>query len=146
MLTIQLRFDDAASAYEEAFQSAPDGFDVNFAYAHFHQQLTHNAVAASVRALFGNRKEEGNAAALASALNDRATLDRDQDRLGEARQAYEEALGLRRELARNNPETYLPYVASSLNKLGLLYSYQSRSDDARPPHEEALKVYRDWPG
>jgi tetratricopeptide (TPR) repeat protein len=62
--------------------------------------------------------------------------------MDDARQAYEEALKIFRELARKNPETYLPYVATTLNNLGVLHHGQNRMDDARQAYEEALSIYK----
>jgi hypothetical protein len=47
-----------------------------------------------------------------------------------------------RELARKDPETYLPYVAATLNDLGILDSDQNRMEEARKEFEESLKIYR----
>jgi len=52
--------------------------------------------------------------------------------MDDAREVYERALKSYRELARENPETYLPYVAATLNNLGILHRDQNRMDDARP--------------
>ena len=52
----------------------------------------------------------------------------------EAEKSYVEALEKYRELAKKNPEVYLPYVAMILNNLGLLQSDTNR-------HEEAEKSY-----
>jgi tetratricopeptide (TPR) repeat protein len=75
-------------------------------------------------------------------LNNLGLLDRDQNRVDEARQDYEESLKIRRELAQKNPETYLPYVARTLNNLGDLKRNQNRVDEARQDYEEALAVYQ----
>jgi len=66
--------------------------------------------------------------------------DRDQN----ARKEYEEALTTYRELARKNPETYLPHVAMMLNNLGILDYDQNRKAEARKDYEEALKIYEDF--
>jgi hypothetical protein len=60
----------------------------------------------------------------------------------EARQAFEEALSKYRELAKKNPETYLPYIARTLNSLGSLDRDQKRTADAREAFGEALRGYR----
>jgi tetratricopeptide (TPR) repeat protein len=69
-------------------------------------------------------------------------LDRDQNRMDEARQAYDEALTIRRRLALQNPETYLADLAMTLNHLGVLDSGQNRMDEARQALEEALTIHR----
>ena len=45
--------------------------------------------------------------------------DRDQNRMQDARKEYREILKTYRELARKDPEAYLPYVATMLNNLGI---------------------------
>lgn len=60
----------------------------------------------------------------------------------EARQHYEEALRIRRQLAQWDPDAYLPYLATTLNDLGILDATQNRTDEARQHYEEALKSYR----
>ena len=61
--------------------------------------------------------------------------------MDEARQAYEEALTIHRELAKTKPETYLTNVAITLNDLGILHADQNRMDEARQAFEEALQIY-----
>jgi tetratricopeptide (TPR) repeat protein len=60
----------------------------------------------------------------------------------EARTAYEEALGSRRQLASANPDTYLPDVAATLTSLGNLHRAQNRMEEARKAFDEALDAYR----
>src|SRR5260221_231599 len=61
--------------------------------------------------------------------------------MDDARKEYEESLKTFRELARQDPETYLPDVAMTLNNLGILDSDQNRMAEARKEYEEALKIY-----
>ena len=79
---------------------------------------------------------------MATTLNNLGILHSAQNRVDDARQAYEEALKIRRELARKNPETYLPDLAMTLNNLGNLHSDQNRMEDARQAYEEALNIYQ----
>ena len=58
-----------------------------------------------------------------------------------AHKEQEEALKTFRELAQNNPETYLPDVAMTLNNLRILDRDQNRMAEARKEYEEALKIY-----
>ena len=59
------------------------------------------------------------------------------------RRDYEEALKTYRELAKKEPEIYLPHVAATLNELGILDSDQNRVEKAREEFEEALNTYRE---
>jgi protein O-mannosyl-transferase len=69
-------------------------------------------------------------------------LDTGQERMDAARQHFEQALELRRELARENPATYLPDMATTLNNLGNLDRLQNRNEEARQHYEEALRIHR----
>jgi tetratricopeptide (TPR) repeat protein len=70
-------------------------------------------------------------------------LHSDQNRMDESREAIEEALKTYRELAKTNPESYLPYVAGTLNNLGVLHRDQNGMNEARQAFEEALKTRRE---
>src|SRR5258708_9997711 len=87
-------------------------------------------------------RKEGKNAEPADKANNLGIPDRDQNRMEVARKEYEETLKTYRELARKDPETYLPYVAATLNDLGILNSDQSRMEEARKEYEESLKIYR----
>ncbi|MEL7523489.1 MAG: tetratricopeptide repeat protein, partial [Cyanobacteria bacterium J06553_1] len=56
---------------------------------------------------------------------------------------YEEALRIYRELAEENPRTYLPYVAGTLNNLAILQSAQNNYELAAQSNEEALLIRRE---
>ena len=66
-----------------------------------------------------------------------------QNQTEETRRELEESLKTFRELAKKEPETYLPRVAATLNDLGILDSNQNRIEKARKEFEEALKTYRE---
>ncbi len=63
------------------------------------------------------------------------------DLLG-AKQVYEEALQIRRELADKNPNIYLSDVAATLNSLGNLLSLTNDLLGAKQCYEEALPIIR----
>jgi protein O-mannosyl-transferase len=79
---------------------------------------------------------------LALTLNNPEKLDTQQTRMEEARQHFERALALRRQLAQQNPATYLPDMATTLNNLGNLDRLENRTEEARQSYEEALKIHR----
>uniref|UniRef100_UPI003C7D1B72 tetratricopeptide repeat protein n=1 Tax=Porphyromonas endodontalis TaxID=28124 RepID=UPI003C7D1B72 len=60
-----------------------------------------------------------------------------------ARRHYEEVLQTLRELAQQNPETYLPKVAASLNNLGVLLRDTNDLKKAQDYQEEALQIRRE---
>jgi tetratricopeptide (TPR) repeat protein len=142
-LTLQFRFDKAEQAYKAAIEASPDSFEVNLAFGNFSQRLNRHATAMQAfnRCLDLARKS-GNEPRIAGTLNNLGVLHRAQNRMDEARQAYEEALKIRRELARKNPDTYLPDVAETLNNLGILHRDQNRMAESRKALEEALGIYQ----
>ncbi len=56
---------------------------------------------------------------------------------------YEEALTIYRELAEENPRTYLPYVATTLNNLANLHTKKNEFPQALEKYEEALTIRRE---
>ncbi len=78
--------------------------------------------------------------------NDLVNFDSARKRIDEAQRQYEEALQIRRELARQNPAAYLPDMANSLINLGNHERAQRRIDEARQHYEEALKIHRQLAG
>jgi tetratricopeptide (TPR) repeat protein len=69
-------------------------------------------------------------------------LDGIQNRTGDARGHYEEALQAYRQLARQDQDTYLPYLAATLNNLALVDETEKRMENARAHYNEALDCYR----
>ena len=59
-----------------------------------------------------------------------------------ARQHYEEALRMYRELANKNPEKYLPDVAKTLNRLGVLLANIDELKQAQTCFEEVLQIFQ----
>ena len=60
-----------------------------------------------------------------------------------ARSHYEVVLQELRELSRQNPEAYKPYVATVLNNLGNLLRDTNELEQAQSCYEDALKLYRE---
>jgi tetratricopeptide (TPR) repeat protein len=61
-----------------------------------------------------------------------------------AREGFEEALKIRRQLAEKNPDAYLPYLAVTLNDLASLDRDQERMETARKELEEALGIFEQF--
>ncbi len=144
LLAVKFQFGDAARAYEEAVRLGPQEFEAWFEYAVFHHGLNRFAgaergYAEALRIARGANIR----AAEATTLNNLGILHREQQRPAAAQQAYEEALGVYRELARTNPAAYRPGVAMTLNNLGILRREQQRPAAAQQAFEEALGVYRE---
>jgi CHAT domain-containing protein len=79
---------------------------------------------------------------LAIALTNLGISYSELGRRQEALAPTEEALKIRRELAKTNP-AYLNDLASSLSNLGIRYSDLGRRQEALAPTEEAIKIYRE---
>jgi tetratricopeptide (TPR) repeat protein len=78
----------------------------------------------------------------AMALNRDGTVYRRQNQPEKARKAYDKALEISRNLAQQDPATYLPDVADTLNNLGDMLSDQNRMEEALTAYDEALKISR----
>ena len=78
-----------------------------------------------------------------SGSTDLASVRGAQNQTEENRRELEESLKTYRDLAKKEPETYLPCVAATLNDLGILDSNQNGTENARKEFEEALKTYRE---
>ena len=63
-----------------------------------------------------------------------------QNQTEETRRELEESLKTYRDLAKKEPETYLPHVAATLNDLGILDSNQNRIENARKEYAGARDV------
>ena len=139
ILTTQFKFDEAEGIYQKAMAAVPESFRASFGFANFCQDLRRYGKARSAyeRALT-QAKLHGDEADVAMTLNNLGLLDNAQNRMDDARKAYEEALKTYRKLAQANPDTYLPDVATTLNNLGVLHFDQNRMDDARSAYDEAL--------
>jgi tetratricopeptide (TPR) repeat protein len=144
LLTVQYRLDDAEKAYQGAIDTSPESFKANFAFARFNQQLNRNdkAMTAYRQCLELARRNNDNGE-IAATLNNLGDLDRAQNRMEAAREEYQEALMIRRELAQKNRDTYLPNVAMTLNNLANLDRDQNRMEAARKGYQEALMIYRE---
>jgi tetratricopeptide (TPR) repeat protein len=142
LFTVQFRFEDAEKAYEAAIDATPDSPEASFAYARFNQELNRyeEARIAYHRCLEWARKHN-DSAGLGQTLNDLGLLDKDENRLEEAREDYAGALQAYHMLAQKDPETYLPNVATTLTSLEIPDLAQKRLKDSRKDLEEALKIY-----
>ena len=73
---------------------------------------------------------------------DLETFNAGRSPLGEAHWHQEEALGIYRELAQQDPHVYLPHVAMAYFNLGDVDRYRNQPDEARQHYESALEIYR----
>lgn len=100
-------FADAEKAYAAAVEASPGDFGACFEQAYFLASLNRRQPATQgyLRCLAIGRAGS-DLDQIAMTLNNLGILHRDQNRMDEARKAYEEALGTYRQLARANPDTY----------------------------------------
>ena len=64
-------------------------------------------------------------------------------RFKQSEKLYQEALEIRRELAKQNPATFLPKVAMTLNNLAILHRNTNEMAIALSEYEEALQIRRE---
>ncbi len=146
LLVSRFQFDDAREAYQAAIAIAPDDADANFSLGLFSQELNEYSEAET---RFGHAlelsRQKGNEAGVAATLNCLGVLYGNQNRPEQARQAYEEALEIRRRLARQSPTMHLPGMAVTLNNLAALHEGQNCVEDAQRDYDEALETFRKLP-
>ncbi len=143
LLTLKFRFAEAALAYKSAVETAPNNYEANFAFGCFLQSLNQqkDALVAYSRALDLAHKAD-DPVYVAITLNNLGILHRAENRMVEARKAFENVLMIYRQLAEKNPEIYLPDVATTLNNIGNLHRTENRMAEARIAFEEALRIRR----
>jgi len=64
-------------------------------------------------------------------------------RFREAETAFTEALNIRKELANNNPDAYLPLVARAYSNLGVIYRNLRCYEEAETAYTKASEIFRD---
>ena len=94
------------------------------------------------QALEINRAGE-NQADIAKVLNSLANLHSHKNEMAIAKQEYQEALQIYRELAVENPRSFLPNMATTLNNLGLLHVDRNEMVIAEQEYQEALQIRRE---
>ncbi|SJM19255.1 hypothetical protein PGIN_13-1_00713 [Porphyromonas gingivalis] len=73
-------------------------------------------------------------------LNNLANLLSNNNEIERAKDCYQEALDIYRELAKKNPQAYNPDLAMTLNNLGVLYYQINNREGAEKAYKEALSI------
>ncbi len=80
---------------------------------------------------------------MAATLNNLAAFHSAKNEFTQALSNYKEALQIYRNLAKDNPQTYLPNVARTLNNLTVLQQATNEFTQASDNYQEALQIYRE---
>jgi len=141
ILSSRKQFVDSGRAYAMATRVSPDWSAVWVEYGNFQHKQNHRQEARRgyLRALKLARAE-GDDGEVAVILNNLGVAYNSEGRRQLARKAHEEALAIRRKLATDEPDQFLPDLAISLMNLGLLDRADRRLDEAILAFEEALSV------
>lgn len=132
-------FTEAKEYYRKAVELHKN-YDNCFAYALFLQE--HKQIIEAIEWYEKTLSFIQNKIGKATTLNNLGLLRSDQNDFKNALRSYKEALDIYRELARESPQTYLPYVATTLNNLGNLQSLQNDFEDASQSYQAALGIRR----
>jgi tetratricopeptide (TPR) repeat protein len=145
---LQFQLHKALSHYEKAYRYRPDNVEYAFWYALTLQKQNSYSKAETVysEVLTAYRQlAQDNPQAylpyLALTLNNLGILYSDTQQLSESAHASQEALTIKRQLARDN-EAYLPNVAMTLTNLGVLYRRMQQLSESAHASQEALDIYQ----
>ena len=132
---------------EKAYRYQPGEFDYGFEYAFAlrNQNQRQNAEAVYQDLLKTARAEASKAGRVALIFNNLGMLVADDSRRrGEAEGIYQEALKAYRELARDDPAVYQPYLATTLHALGFARLQWKNPQQARTTLQEAADLLRPY--
>lgn len=134
-------FEEAKRFYEEAVNTHQN-YHTYYEYAHFldyHNQ--HEKAVKYYNQALPCAKDDTDKA---NTLNNLGNLYKAKNQFLEAELVYTQALQIRKELALQYPQSYLPSVAATLNNLGNLHRDKSQFFKAEEEYTEALEIYRSF--
>ncbi|QHI35071.1 hypothetical protein IMCC3317_04170 [Kordia antarctica] len=140
MLRVKHNYKEAGENYEKAV-NLHGSYENCFEVAHYFQFI--NEFKKAEKYYYKCLDKVTSKAEKATTLNNLGVLQSDQNEHAKAEKSYQEALLIRRELTKLNPQTYLPKVGTTLNNLGSLQSDQNEYTKAEKSYEEALIIYRE---
>lgn len=114
----------------------------NFGLYLYKQKQYHLVENYYLKALAENRKRK-DLENVAIALNNLGELHRVLTRFEDAEQEYQEALNIRRELAKIFHGSYIKNVADTINNLAIIHATLNQHEEAEQEYQEALEIYRD---
>jgi len=136
--------------YEKAYGLCPDNLDYALDYAELlleqcdyrRAEIVLFAVVAQLRKLTASTNNSYQHQ-LARTLHCLGNVHAEEHHFLDARQAFEETLAIRRELAKTDPAAYLSAIAATLHDLGTLLVDERCYADTQQTFEEALAIRRD---
>ena len=114
----------------------------NFGLYLYKQKQYHLVENYYLKALAENRKRK-EIENVAIVLNNLGELHRVLTRFEDAEQEYQEALIIRRELAKIFHGSYIKNVADTINNLAIIHATLNQHEEAEQEYQEALEIYRD---
>jgi tetratricopeptide (TPR) repeat protein len=140
------RFEQTCEYFAESLRALKTT-DNLFAYAKFlqeHYQLDQaNLYYTEVLEIYRNL---GGLPNVAKTLNNLANLHSDTNEMAIAEKEYQEALQIYREVAVENPRSFLPDVARTLNNLAILHRNKNEMAISLSEYQEALQIYQELAG
>ncbi|MEO1415204.1 MAG: tetratricopeptide repeat protein [Bacteroidota bacterium] len=139
-LVIEGKFVDAQRCYQKAVDA--DRTNVNNLWAFAYYLAEQNQDSLSLGWYQMALKQVNDSSTKANLLNNLGLVYDDLNRYEEAIATYQEALKIRRPLAKQNPQRFQPDLAQTLNNLGVVYDDLTRYEEAIATYQEALKIRR----
>ena len=97
----------------------------------------------ALKILCPQKKNEDNTYGIATTYNNLAELYRKTNEPEKAENGYHEALKRYYQLAKNNPNLFLPCIATTLNNIGIIYYDNKNYQEAEEKYNNALSIHRE---
>lgn len=146
---IKFEYDKAAEMYELALKYDSDNPFIQYEYAlilikqnKFNKAHPLLSKASQKYRLLSKANPQYNLPKLAMTLNNLGNIQFFHNKIDSAKNNFEEALVIRRDLVQHNKERYEPELAETLNNLGMVYYSKVQNDTALVLLEECLAIRR----
>lgn len=97
----------------------------------------------ALKILSPQKENEDNTYGIATTYNNLAELYRKTNEPDKAEIGYHEALKRYSQLAKNNPNLFLPCIATTLNNIGIIYYDNKNYQEAEEKYNKALSIHRE---